>query len=311
MTRAEGEEAEREAAEWLARLQNRSISTAELAQFAEWRRNPDNDAAYERAQAIWDQSGRLFNDPDIQRALHADKRAAVRDRPLASLAVVIVSIVMVLALAGGYALFAGPRSNSYQTAVGERSTIRLPDGSGVQLDTASAVATRYSDDERRLTLTEGQAFFEVAHEPGRPFVVDAGHGVTITAIGTAFDVRRTSEKVVVALAEGSVVVRRGSDELARMGAGSVLEIPRANDPIQLARSPADVSSWRTGRVTFRETPLVDAVGEINRYTDRPLHIEREVLRGEPISGEFSTDDPEGFQRAVNALIGEEVVTRAK
>jgi len=305
-----GDGSDQEAAVWLARLQSRSISTAELEEFWQWRRDPAKDAAYARAEALWENSARLSNDPDILEALHgknADRtrrsRAAVSWPTLALVGMATATAMVIVSLS----FRSDPSTLSYQTAVGERSTVQLPDGSKLQLDTDSAVATRFDTDQRRITLSKGQAYFQVAHAATRPFVVDAGDGVTITATGTQFDVQRASDRIVVALVEGSVIVRRGVADLATMKAGTVLEVAIGNGVIPTKRTPIETTGWRNGHLTFRDTPLADAVAQINRYTESKLEIRKAGATSEPISGEFSTDDPEGFKRGVNALLGEGTV----
>lgn len=312
MAGSEQGSADEQAAAWLARFQSRSVSTAELEEFARWRRDPDNATAYEHAQAVWDGSARLSNDPDIQDALH--RREPRRDHdlgrfvshPVMMVATVLVAVVLVI---GVLSFRVGSPAHAYQTAVGERSDVRLADGSALQLDTNSEVAARFGADERRVTLGHGQAFFRVAHDSTRPFVVDAGDGITVTATGTAFDVRRTAERVQVALLEGSVVVERAGTELARMKPGSTIEIAIGNGVVASTRTVAEATNWRSGRLSFRATPLAEAVAEMNRYTDAKLRIQNPEAENEPISGEFSVDDPAGFARAVDALLGQGTIAR--
>lgn len=298
-----------EAAAWLTRLRNRSISTAELEEFASWRRDPEHAAAYERVQALWDDSARLSNDPDIQRALHSGIEDTRRTsgqfvtHPVMALGAVACCILLLV----GMLSYQGAGSRSYQTAVGERSSVRLSDGTGVQLDTDSEVTARFSTNERRVKLAKGQAFFQVTHAADRPFVVDAGDGITITVLGTQFDVRRTADRVMIALVSGAVVVRRGDAELARMRPGSVVAVALGNGTVATTTTVAEAISWRGGHLSFRETPLAEAVAEINRYTENKLQIRDATAHSEPISGEFSTDDPQGFGQAVNALLGKDTI----
>jgi transmembrane sensor len=312
MSGSQGGSADEEAAAWLARLQSCSISTAELEAYARWRREPKNAEAYARAEAVWADSARLSNDPDIAQALRGDTGFHTRrlgdlvPRPTllllgAAAAVAVVFCTITFGTAGG--------AHAYQTATGERSTVRLADGSEVQLDTDSAVAARLSPDRRQISLTRGQAFFRVAHAPQRPFVVDAGDGVTVTATGTQFDVRRTPDRIIVALAEGSVIVRRGDTDLATLRPGALVEVALGNGLVPTTRTLAETTGWRAGHLSFRDTPLVEAVAEVNRYTDIKIAIRRSGADRETISGEFLTNDPEGFKRAVNALLGDGTVDR--
>lgn len=298
---------EQEAATWLARLQSRSISVAELEEFTAWRQDPENAAEYERAQAIWEQSGRLSNDPDIQRALHGDAKprrrwdSVVLTHPALMLAIVAVAISLTIGILSGRP--STPASN-YETAVGERSSVRLTDGSTLQLDTDSQVAVLFDEDLRRIELKRGQAFFRVAHSVDRPFVVDAGDDLTVTATGTEFDVQRLPDRIRVALVKGGVVVRRDTTELARLRPGSVVDVSLDGGATPARKSVSEAVSWQRGHLSFRETPLAEAVRDMNRYNSVQLRILDEAARNETVSGEFSVDDPHGFKTAVDTLLGD-------
>lgn len=303
-------QADEEAAGWLARLQSRTVSTDELEAFARWRRDPEHAAAYERAQALWDASATLSNDPDIQRALHgaSEERSAFVSHPVTMLATVAAAVLLIIAVMS-FRTSPDTRDRVFQTATGERSEVRLADGSSVQLDTDSQVDARLAIDERRIILARGQAFFRVAHDGARPFVVDAGDNITVTATGTAFDVRRLDQRVRVALVSGEVIVRRGDADLARMRPGQVVEVATGDGLVPTSRTMAETTSWRAGKLSFRAIPLEEAVNEMNRYTDAKLRIAATDDGDEPISGEFSVDDPQGFARAVDVLLGPGTVAR--
>ena len=91
----------------------------------------------------------------------------------------------------------------YGTAVGATRVISLPDGSRLTLDTDSQVEVTIDGKARTVQLERGQAFFEVAHDRQRPFVVDTGR-LSVTAVGTAFSVRRVGSDIRVVVAEGTV-----------------------------------------------------------------------------------------------------------
>src|SRR5262249_55156254 len=143
----------------------------------------------------------------------------------AAAAAIIVAVVAFYALPSSlqYGSAAGPTragqkldGGIFTTAVGERSTVALSDGSSVVLDTQSRIDVAYSPDQRRVRLTSGQAWFQVAHNAGWPFVVEAGDR-RITALGTAFDVRlgNRENSVQVTLVEGKVAVEAIQSPLAR------------------------------------------------------------------------------------------------
>ncbi len=305
--------ADDEAALWISRLQSRSVSTHDLADFARWRRNPNNAEAYARAEAFWDSSGRLSSDPDIaavmNRAQNTRRRPVWHCFAMPALALASAAAAILLFFSGG--LVTTPTEH-YTTIAGERSVLRLDDGTRVQLDTDSGISTAFTSRDREVSLTKGRAYFEVRHDARRPFVVTVDHDATVTARGTKFDVFRRDHAIDVVLYEGSVeVVNLANGERRVLTPGQSITIDK-DLPLRATRiSPDERGLWRSGHLSFHETPLRDAVGQINRYTTRPLRLSRESLGDDPISGEFSADDIEGFAAATNTLYGPSAVVRSK
>jgi transmembrane sensor len=197
------------------------------------------------------------------------------------------------------------------TQVGERSFLVLADGSKVTLNTASSVRADYSGGERRLTLLRGEAFFDVAKDPNRPFVVTAGSRRVI-AVGTAFNVRLQDRSVRVTLVEGKVRVMRsrpadnGVDAQDPTGsavtlvAGSAL-VTEADGPDRVERLDANrATSWRNGKLVFEGERLEDVVAEMNRYSRETLVIAGPTLKDRKVSGVFEPTEGHAFAKALEA-----------
>jgi len=294
-----------EAASWFTRLSQRRVSTADVKAFSAWRRDPGNARAYDRVESVWAATNALAGDPDIS-ALTAEAlgqapppvraRAMVSRiwKPLGGLAVAIIAVAAI-------GLWTLNRPSTYATAVGEQRTVRLEDGSRVTLDTGSRIRVSLHENRRSVTLLAGQAFFNVAGNPARPFVVAAGDA-RITAIGTRFDVRRTGDGARVTLVEGRVSVR----ETAEAGAAWSLDpgqqvVTDAPRPAVTTVDIAQETSWTTGRLIFRETPIRVAVAEINRYSETKIDLQASHIADIPVSGVFDTGDTDGFVAALQDL----------
>jgi transmembrane sensor len=197
------------------------------------------------------------------------------------------------------------------TQLGERSFLVLADGSKVTLNTASAVRADYSGRDRRLTLLRGEAFFDVAKDPTRPFVVTAGSRQVI-AVGTAFNVRLQDRGVRVTLVEGKVRVIKsrpadsGTGVLDPTGpavtlvAGSAL-VTNANGAEHVERLDADrATSWRKGKLVFEGERLADVVAEMNRYSRETLEIADPTLKDRKVSGVFEPTEGHAFAKALEA-----------
>ena len=297
--------ADREAADWHVRLGERPLTADTLAAFRTWRETPANAEAYRRVEAMWRSAGRLSADADIQALTRETLRKTRRGakgtwrRRLVPAAATLASLVLVAALA----LYAwNPAAGLHKTAVGEQQVLRLDDGTRVTLDTDTRLKVRFGASERRLILESGQALFEVAHDPARPFRVAAGT-TEVVALGTVFDVRRTGGGARVTLVQGDVAVTdagAGSGGAWRLEPGQRLETS-GPAPGPTPVDAVEETSWSQGRLVFRRTPLRDAVAEINRYLPEKIVLEAEPVAAVPVNGVFAVGDCDAFVAAVSEL----------
>ena len=211
----------------------------------------------------------------------------------------------------------------FETRHGERSTRVLADNSVVLLDSDSAVSVRYGRASRDIELLRGRAYFEVFHDPARPFQVHAGQA-SIRDLGTKFDVRLQSpqREVTVTVAEGRVRVRPASllDRLqayaggntaggaVELGAGERVRVLAGRlsqrETVDLATSTA----WVRGRIILQATSLAEAVAAFNAYSAVPIQIDTPALATFRITGSFRTDDTESFLAFLRGLQGVHVQT---
>jgi transmembrane sensor len=308
---------EREAADWFSRMNQTRVENEDLAAFAEWRRDPDNLAAYNRMEDISRAVRAMKDDPDMQAAAReaATRPLGWRDWLAGFLARPGGRWGTGLALAGAVAAstiaWLALTAPTYSTAVGEQFSARLEDGSRVQLNTDTRLRVRFSGGERRVELQRGEAFFEVAHDGDRPFIVAAG-SAQVRAIGTRFDVRRDDGEVRVTLAEGRVAVR--DDKAATTGwtlsPGQSLALgPRATGATPTTIDVPAATAWTTGRLSFRDVTLADAVSEINRYSRSKIVLGPGAPADRKINGVFATGDTDEFVAAVTALYALKSVRR--
>ncbi|WP_343699459.1 FecR family protein [Caulobacter sp.] len=303
--------ATREAAAWFERLNDPDdvrIETEELEQFAAWRRkDPANKAAYEHLEDLSQTLRALNDDPDIeavaQQALSGSSARAKaswlrrRGRP-------IIGVALAAVVIGGVSIALTLHQPTYSTGVGQTFSTRLEDGSRVQLNTDSRIRVRYSAGQRRIDLLRGQAYFDVAHNAARPFIVVAGDTCT-RAVGTRFDVRRVGETVRVTLAQGSVEItdRDAPASTWKLQPGQALALPERAEakarPVTVDAKTA--TSWTTGDLTFQEQPLGEVVAELNRYSRRKIILGAGVDATRLVSGIFPAGDNDDFIAAVSSV----------
>jgi transmembrane sensor len=194
----------------------------------------------------------------------------------------------------------------YSTSVGEIKQLPLSDGSVIAINTQSAVEVAMSSKVRQVTLTSGEAWFKVAHDKARPFVVSAGR-IRVRAVGTAFSVRRRDEGADVQVTEGVVEMWTIGEENRRVqvSAGSRSTVSEYKSPT-IVQASSDIErslAWREGRIVLEGETLDEAVAQFNRYNTRKLTISDSELAEEQLVGQFRATDPVTFAHAVATTLG--------
>lgn len=245
---------------------------------------------------------------------------AIRPVPLAFAA------SLLLAVAAALIWFQVSR-NTYRTDVGEQRTVRLADGSVVELNSRSKIRVSYRASERDVELVQGQALFRVAKNPARPFIVRSGD-THVRAVGTQFDVYKKSGGTVVTVVEGRVAILAGDQSpgpgqtvspshpstpqfppLAQLehppaiflDAGEQLTVTKA--AIEKPSHPdiAAATAWTQMQIVFQSTPLTEVVEEFNRYNAKQIVITDRAIENIRISGVFSSADPDSLLRGLRSL----------
>lgn len=203
----------------------------------------------------------------------------------------------------GWRQYSAVDQASYRTAIGGLQDIPLPDGSVVTLSSDSRITVRLSRSERRIDLQQGEAFFKVAKNPSRPFVVSAGDHRAI-AVGTRYDVRRDAGDLRVVVTQGLVRLESDNGPGGRrqpttlLPAGSIALATDAgvvvsSGPVQHAE---ELISWRSGFISLHDTPLATAAAEFNRYNRRRIVIGDASIGAIRVGGNFRWSNADSFVR---------------
>ena len=189
------------------------------------------------------------------------------------------------------------------TGATERRTVSLPDGSSVTLNASTRVETEWLAHERRIRLVSGQALFRVAKDKTRPFIVTVGDR-TVTALGTAFDVRLDANKVQVTLLEGRVAVRgvgiAAHQPTLELKANQQLIAVDGELPIVQAVDTMRASAWAEGQVYFTDKALPAAVAEMNQYSAQQIVVADPALSQYRVNGMFRAGNQDGFVGAITS-----------
>ena len=200
-----------------------------------------------------------------------------------------------------------------ETAIGEIRRVPLKDGSIAAVNTSTRLAVRIEEDGRRVRLDEGEAWFQVAHDPAAPFTVEAG-SVRVRAVGTAFSVRRVPGGAQVHVTEGRVETWLAGSEALRQrvpaGASAFIDEASATPPRIVADEGGAERqlAWRSGQLIFSGDTLADAAAEFNRYNKVKVRIADPQLAGERFVGRFRTNEPDAFAHAAATINGARIRT---
>lgn len=301
------------AAQWVIRLGG-NCSEAERRAFRQWlTADPAHRAAYDEASALWHELDEVVAtlarsdtrplpppvinglDVDVPSAVPPARRPSYGWQGVGTLAAAVLLAVTLLA---------GPEINVWlradlRTPVGALLTQSLEDGSLVQLNTDSAIVLRYTREARVIDLLRGEAAFEVAHDPERPFIVRTREG-SATALGTVFQVRSDAshERVIVTVTEGSVRVQTPQTSVDLAAGEQTSYQSDGHIGAVLAIDDHAASAWRRGYISFIDRPLEEVVHELNRYARGHIALTDDSLRTQPVSGTFEISRT---QAAVTAL----------
>lgn len=306
-------EIEQAAADRVARLDRGPLSVGEQEELERWAAADSRRAgAYARAMAVSLHLDRAVALGDNFAAKHSPREAPTRRRFMA------VAASAAAACAAGVGVFTFNRRfattlpRPIGTAKGGVREVVLREGSTVTLNTMTELRPDLTDALRRVDLLRGEALFNVARDPARPFIVYAGD-FSVRAVGTSFTVRRTSpDAIKVVVTEGVVEVSRQRNILGQVHAGIAFAVDATATPVIETLNPSQVDSalaWRGGRIDLQGLTLSEAAEEFGRYSNLRIKVTDPSIGNLHITGVYATSDPAGFAENVALSLGLKSVRR--
>jgi len=313
---AEHDPAHLAAAEWFVRLQSPDVSLEDAIAWQSWMSaSPANARAYARIEEV----------AELVRDVPAPESVSLRQRPAdqydPSVPVrqwlkrrtgvprrAAVAMAASLAAAACVWFWNEPSAQEYSTVVGQSRQVSLSDGSTIVMGGYTAIEVKLTRQRRSIELIRGEALFKVAKDRTRPFSVRAGDA-TVVAVGTVFDVLRGSDRAIVSVTEGRVLVEPvvrflpvsvlhefkpkvrtvpvDAGEQTTAGTAGIEEPTRVEDPNAVA-------AWQTGRLAFRLQPLRYVLEDVNRYARKPIVLEGDELGAIVITGTVERENIAGW-----------------
>lgn len=296
------------AAAWLERRHFWDWNAEDQAALDLWRAvSPAHEVAYLRMEAAWSRTERLA----ALRPSETENATPSRNLPRwVSRAVAGFAMAVVLGLAGAYYI-SRPDEKVYATALGGHQTVTLADGTLIEINTDTVLRVQIGARARLVSLDRGEAYFQIKHDPARPFVVTAGNR-RVTDIGTKFLIRRRPDRLEVAVVEGRVKLGADDGHTQRMLTQGEVAVATANAVSvteKTAQKLANELGWRHGALVFDHTTLADAANEINRYNRTRVIVADAAVGRLTIDGTFPINNTGAFIDAAQEVFGLRVEKR--
>lgn len=303
---------EARAAAWIARRDGDDWSQALQRELDGWLdESTAHRVAYLRLHAAWQRSDRLRALRGSDLALRTGNVASFvpsAPRPMglpawayriaAGVAAMSLAVVLVgdPTLPGNVQVFATP--------LGARETVSLLDGSKVTLNTSTELRARIERAERTVWLDNGEAYFDIAHDPSRPFVIFAGER-RVTVVGTKFTLRRDGDRLEVNVVEGRVQlqVHDLSPTLLSRGDRAVGEGNNVLVKSKTDQRAVVAPSWLEGRLVFDQMTIAQVADEFNRYNHKKLVVADPTAAAIRIGGSFDATNVESFAHLIHSGFG--------
>lgn len=321
---------EDEAVRWFTRMQSSDASIQQVLDWQAWMsEDPANAEAYRRIEETWQRfedvprppllNSQLVADDDYDGSMSVAEWNAGERRAQPRYFALAAGIALACVAAGALAIALDlTRGEILETRTGENRSILLADGSRVVLGGNSRLRFHLGASKRELQLLRGQAFFEVAKDAKRPFVVAAGQA-SVEAVGTEFDVTRNEDRTVVSVLEGRVAVHpeqplidlpwlkdlghRSKGATGTLDAGLRATVAGSGVGPSEAANAASITGWQQGRLSFDDEPLRYAVEAVNRYSQLQIEIVDPRISDLRVSGTAIGERAEGWISSLETAFG--------
>ncbi|WP_019868411.1 FecR family protein [Methylovulum miyakonense] len=307
MPKRNPEQLEDEALAWLVRSTSGAMSDGQARQLADWlAESPAHREAFASVRQLWEGLGDLQERPLLRAASNPTKNPppvfhqTLRKPRLIGWAAA-ASLLLATALLIANPDFWQVWHARYHTEVGELQTVALADGSTVHLNALTTLDPRFSGNQRRIRLFDGEAEFIVSKDKSRPFVVEVD-GYEITALGTDFVVKKHGQGLAVTMLESAVKVSAPPSPNFTPRVVKAGQRWSAHPSAVVDINPRTAAAWRHHRLIFESEPLANVLGEINRYRNGHVFLANPALAGLKVSGVFNSDRLDVLLNVINKTL---------
>ena len=320
--------ADSQASEWVVRMHDSVLDVKEQVEFETWLDADATHAArYSSFLELWNEIPNLTRlgglaplaangEDDSADSSSAGIRWIAGNRWIGRAAPAVVALAVIggigLAIAAHrYVLPEDASTFQVATDVGQIKTVTLSDGSQITVGPRSRLAIRYSSAARLARLDEGEAFFDIAHDPTKPFVVRSGAS-SVRVLGTRFEVNHSGPSLRIGVLEGVVTLDPGTSSASRIKAGNraeVVERPHGTPQVSISSMEAQgpgweetIGTWRQGRFVYNDVRLGDVAADLNRFYRAGVRIDDRTVSDLRISAAFRAGDIPDFIETLGKVV---------
>ncbi|PCI34246.1 MAG: hypothetical protein COB54_00155 [Alphaproteobacteria bacterium] len=314
---------EKTAHEWLMTITSDQANDADIEAFIIWRDgNPQHAEAYAGISHIWNELGVLARSPQGENLRKSVDDRAGNDNILTKFIQAVkqnlrapqyalASVAALIALVFFMQPPAIQAPDIYQTTRAEIQEIVLADGSIITLGALSRVEVLYSEDRRNVSLKKGQAFFDVAKNPKKPFYVKA-QDTEIRVLGTKFDVHLGPQDLTVGVLEGRVQVtpkqlKKKPSQTKVLTAGQIVSTTKAGFTDNITIAQVKPGAWRGGRLVYKKEVFSKIIADANRYYSGHIKLEDDSLAHIHVTTSFDVHQIDDFLKTLPEIFNVEVL----
>ena len=288
------EDLDDQAIDWQTLLHSGEASARQRLDYQRWQQlSPAHKTAAQEAEALW---------ADIGLTASAEQHRARPRRRAYRWASGLAAGLVLAVLGYGAADYVPSWSDTHHTGVGQRQQWLLSDGTRVTLNSATALSVDFTGNQRSVILRKGEALFELADDPSRPFIVQAGQD-RVAAKNGAFSVRRDAVQTRVLVASGAVQVQHQTQTLElQPNQQALYQAGQAVAERQQVDANA-LTAWHRGKLIFNRKPLQDVLAELERYQYGRIVLPDATLGAMQISGVFDLNDPQNLLHTLEQRYG--------
>jgi len=299
------------AAEWFLRLHAHDLNVAERFEYLQWLKASPLHIGETLQMCIlysilYPMKKELFftNEDDVSNVVDLATRQEVvtptRTRSSWHVRALAIAVAVGLVLVIGTLATRGWLDSTIATQAGEWRSLTLNDGSFVSVGPRTELRDRIGQQQRLLSLSHGEALFQVAKDQARPFIVEAGLAV-VRATGTRFAVARSERDVIVTVEEGTVLVSNGAGQSGAVPLTAAEQVTISGSwPPAVQRVDAERElAWSNRQLVFEDDTVAAAAEQFNRRNRVQIVVDS-ALAAKQVRGRFQADDPASFADVIAA-----------